>query len=39
MPSFKEIKEEINPKNTILKYTEKLHEKTGRNIIIYYSDG
>ena len=37
MPSFKEIKEEINPKNTILKYTEKLHEKTGRNIIIYYS--
>jgi len=38
MPSYKEIQEENNPKSTILKYTEKLHEKTGRNTIVYYSD-
>lgn len=37
MPSFKEIEEENDPKNTIIKYAEKLHEKTGRNVIIYYS--
>lgn len=37
MSSFKEIEEENNPKNTILKYTKELSEKTGRNTIVYYS--
>lgn len=37
MPSFNEIESENNPKNTIIKYARKLHEKTGRNVIIYYS--
>ncbi len=37
MPSFKEIEEENNPKNTIIKYAKELHEETGRNVIIYYS--
>lgn len=37
MPSFDEIENENNPKNTIIKYTRKLYEKTGRNVIVYYS--
>ena len=37
MPSFREIEEENNPKNTIIKYTRELSEKTGRNTIVYYS--
>lgn len=37
MPSFSEIEDENNPKTTIIKYARKLHEKTGRNVIIYYS--
>ena len=37
MPSFKEIEEENNPKNTIIKYAKELYEETGRNVIIYYS--
>lgn len=37
MPSFSEIEQENNPKSTIIKYTRKLHEKTGRNVIVYYS--
>ncbi len=37
MPSFSEVEDENNPKNTIIKYAQKLHEKTGRNVIIYYS--
>jgi hypothetical protein len=37
MPSFSEIEQENNPKNTIVKYARKLHEKTGRNVIAYYS--
>lgn len=37
MPSFSEIEQENNPKNTMIKYARKLHEKTGRNVIVYYS--
>lgn len=37
MPSFSEIEDENNPKTTIVKYVRKLHQKTGRNIIVYYS--
>ena len=31
------LKTKIIQKNTIIKYAQKLHEKTGRNVIIYYS--
>lgn len=37
MPSFNEIEEENNPKNTVIKYAKELYEETGRNVIIYYS--
>ena len=37
MASFAEIENENNPKTTIIKYARELHEKTGRNVIIYYS--
>lgn len=37
MASYAEIEKENNPKTTIIKYAEELYEKTGRNVIIYYS--
>ena len=37
MASYTEIEKENNPKTTIIKYTQELHEKTGRNVIVYYS--
>ncbi len=37
MASYAEIEKENNPKTTIIKYAGELHEKTGRNVIIYYS--
>ncbi len=37
MASYTEIKKENNPKTTIIKYAQELHEKTGRNVIVYYS--
>ena len=37
MSSFNEIEKENDPKNTIIKYTIELSEKTGRNTIVYYS--
>ena len=37
MPSFMEIENENDPKTTIIKYAQQLHEITGKNVIIYYS--
>lgn len=37
MATYIEIKNENNPKTTIIKYAQELHEKTGRNVIVYYS--
>lgn len=37
MPSFSEIEEENNSKNTIIKYLKEYHENTNRNVILYYS--
>lgn len=37
MVSYAEIEKENNPKTTIIKYAKELYEKTGRNVIIYYS--
>ncbi|MEE1134195.1 MAG: hypothetical protein UHW60_05440, partial [Methanobrevibacter sp.] len=37
MPSFSEIEKENNPISTVISYTKKLHEITGRNVIIYSS--
>ncbi len=35
MPSFSEIEKENNPISTVIIYTKKLHDITGRNVIIY----
>lgn len=37
MASYAKIEKENNPKTTIIKYAKELYEKTGRNVIIYYS--
>ncbi|WP_298523539.1 S49 family peptidase [uncultured Methanobrevibacter sp.] len=37
MATYIEIKNENDPKTTIIKYAQELHEKTGRNVIVYYS--
>ena len=37
MVSYRKIENENNPKTTIIKYAQQLHEITGRNVIIYYS--
>ena len=38
MTIIEKIKQENNPKNTILKYMEEYSEKTGRNCILYASE-
>ena len=37
MPSYNEIENENNPLSTVKKYLQKHNQKTGRNVIVYYS--